>query len=100
MGAATAPPTSGKKAKSRIATCDSFRINLGVVPATRPCEISDCVSLSDKERREDRAFVPEERAFDPFLPRDRVVNIVPPNENSVPCIGSEHNVFSGTDELG
>jgi hypothetical protein len=99
LGESAAPPTSGNEAKSRIAAPDSFRVNFGVVPATRPREISDGVSLSDKERREDRAFVPEKRTLDPFLLRDRVVDVVSPNENSVPCIGSEDDVFTGADEL-
>lgn len=92
-------PSSGNEAKSWIAAPDSLRINLGVVPATRPREISDGVSLSDKERREVRAFVPEKRALDPLLLRDGVVDVVSPNENSISCVGSQDDMLTRTDEL-
>jgi hypothetical protein len=41
-------PSSGNEAKAWMARPNVFRTNLGVVPLTRPSEISDFVSLSDK----------------------------------------------------
>lgn len=67
------------------------------MPLTRPAEISDGVSLSDKLTRLVRAFVAEHGAVDALLPA--VVDEFSPHENSVRCRGAEDDVFSGSDEL-
>jgi hypothetical protein len=46
-----------------------------------------------------RAFIAEERAFDAFLRRDRVVDVVSPNKDGISCIGSQDDVLAGSDEL-
>jgi hypothetical protein len=53
------------------------------MPATRPDVISDCVSLSDKERREVWALVAEERAFDARLLVGAELS-ASPNKHGVP----------------
>jgi hypothetical protein len=61
--------------------------------------ISDGVSLSDKLGREMRAFVSEQAAFDAFLLRDGIVDVVSPNKDGVPFVGPEHNGFTGANKL-
>jgi hypothetical protein len=51
------------------------------MPFTSPAVISDEVSLSDKERRHVRPFVPKERAADALLAA--IVDELAPDENSV-----------------
>jgi hypothetical protein len=69
------------------------------MPQTRPDVISDGVSLSDKDRREVRAFVSEEGAVDAFLGRHGIVDEVSPDENSVTAGCSKDDGFTGADEL-
>jgi hypothetical protein len=66
------------------------------MPQTRPAVISDRVSLSDKERREDRPFVAEDGAVDARL--TAVVDEPAPYENSVCVSGSKGDDFARTDE--
>jgi len=99
LGESALPPTSGNEAKSRIARPNVWRTNFGVVPLIRPSAISDGVSLADKLGREMRAFVAEERAFNAFLRRDRVVDVFSPDKDSISCVGSENDMLSGADEL-
>jgi hypothetical protein len=66
------------------------------MPATRPDEISDCVSLSDKLTALDRGLVPEEGAVDPFLAAG--VDELPPHEACVGMFGSKDDLFAWTSE--
>jgi hypothetical protein len=74
-----------------------LRIDVGVMPQTRPDEISDGVSLSDKERRFVRAFVAEQSALDTFLP---VVTVdgSSPNKDGVSVNCSQDDLFAWTDK--
>jgi hypothetical protein len=67
------------------------------MPQTRPAEISDGVSLSDKDRREVRPPVAEDGAFDTDLPVSPIPR-VPPREARVPFGASEHDLFAGPDK--
>jgi hypothetical protein len=96
---AAPPPAGGEEAKSRIAAPDVRRTDFGVVPQTRPCEISNGISLSDKLTRPARAFVPEQAALDPGLGRDGLVEMLSPNKDGIPNTGSEDDVFAWADEL-
>src|SRR4051812_31711369 len=78
-----ASPSSGHKAEARIAAPDCLRIDVCVVPLTRPRAISNGVSLSDKLGREVATFVSEDGAIDALLLRDRVVNELAPDEHGV-----------------
>jgi hypothetical protein len=71
------------------------------VPLTRPAEISNGVSLSDKLGRAVSVgrFVSEDGAVDAFLFRDRVVNELSPDEHGVSVSSAENNVFPRADEL-
>jgi hypothetical protein len=75
-------PSGIAKASTSTVTPDSFLIDEGVMPQTRPDVISDAVSLSDKEGREVRTLVAEEGAFDAFLSVPPVL-CAPPNKGSV-----------------
>lgn len=70
------------------------------MPATRPDEISNGVSLSDKLRRLDRTGVAEQGALDAALGRLGVILVFSPDPNSVACIGSQDDVCAGADKLG
>ncbi len=67
------------------------------MPFTRPAEISNGVSLSDKVGRAEFAFVAEDGAVDPLLVA--VVDELPPNKHCISVSGSEHDVLSGADKL-
>lgn len=66
------------------------------MPQTRPSDISDSVSLSDKEGREDRSLVPEEVAFDAGLPVAAVLREAP-RERGVSGFGAKDDLISGSD---
>jgi hypothetical protein len=80
--ASDGPPPGIAKASTSTVTPDSFLIDEGVMPQTRPDVISDAVSLSDKEGREVRTLVPKERALDAFLLVSPVLS-ASPNKGSV-----------------
>jgi hypothetical protein len=67
------------------------------MPFTRPAEISNGVSLSDKVGREDSAFVSEHGAIDALL--SAVVDELSPNKHGVSVAGSEHDMLAGSDKL-
>jgi hypothetical protein len=67
------------------------------VPFTRPAEISNGVSLSDKVGREEAAFVSEDGAVDALL--SAVVDELPPNKHGVSVARPENDVLSGADKL-
>jgi hypothetical protein len=69
------------------------------VPLTRPAEISNGVSLSDKLTGAVslRGFVSEYSAVDALL--SAVVDELPPNKHGVAVPGSQDNVLTGADEL-
>jgi len=69
------------------------------VPLTRPAEISDGVSLSDKLTRQDLSFVSVQAALDAFLVRDGLVEMLSPNKGSVSGVGAEDDVLSWPDTL-
>ena len=71
-------------------------IDVGIVPRTRPCEISNGVSLSDKLGRKDRAFVPKRGAVDSLLTAG--VDEAPPDKESVGIEGSQDDLFAGAAE--
>jgi hypothetical protein len=66
------------------------------VPFTRPDEISNGVSLSDKLTGEMGTLVPEDRAADSALPTS--VFESSPDKERVGFPGAEHDLFSGTAE--
>src|SRR5262245_54253172 len=92
-------PAGSDEAKTGIGAPNCFRVDLGVVPLTRPAEISNGVSLSDKLGREVRPFVSEEGAFDALLGRLGVVDVVSPNKGSIGCSGTENDVLARPDKL-
>jgi len=69
------------------------------MPRTRPSEISDGVSLSDKLGREIAAFVAEDGALNTLLLRDCVVDILAPDEHGIGAGGSQYNAFARSDKL-
>lgn len=60
--------------------------------------ISDCVSLSDKLGRSERAFVAEQRALNARLSIGAVLG-KSPNKDSVSVVGSQNDVLSWPDKL-
>jgi hypothetical protein len=66
------------------------------MPQTRPAEISDGVSLSDKLAPLVCAFVSKYRTVDALLPG--IIFEFSPHEKSVTCEGSEDDFFSGAAE--
>jgi hypothetical protein len=70
------------------------------VPLTRPAEISNGVSLSDKLARQERAFVSEQAAFDARLGRNGFVEMLSPNKDCITGICSQDDVRAWPDELG
>lgn len=96
-GASAAPPPRSNETIARTGSPHRRRVDVGVMPLTRPCVISDCVSLSDKLARFVRAFVSEGCAVDPSLAA--VVDEFPPYENSVGSFGAEDDAFPRSDEL-
>ena len=99
LGHAAPAPASSEKAKSGIAAPDVCRTDLGVMPQTRPAEISNGVSLSDKLTRPDRPFVAEQAALDAGLGRDSLVEMLSPNKDGIADAGSQDDVFARADEL-
>lgn len=69
------------------------------MPRTRPREISNGISLSDKLRREDRPLVSEHGAVDAVLLWDGVINKASPNKESVGVECSEYDMLAWADEL-
>jgi len=77
------------------------------MPATRPAEISDGISLSDKLRTSALSFVAEDGTVDallslarPFV--DAVINKLSPHKQRfkrLERVGSQHNPRSGSDKL-
>jgi len=67
------------------------------MPLTRPAEISDGVSLSDKVGRSELAFVSEHGAVDALLAG--IIDELSPNKHGVSVSGSEHDVLAGTNKL-
>lgn len=67
------------------------------MPFTRPDEISNGISLSDKLAAFVEAFVDEDGAVNSGL--SAVVDELSPNEHGITFEGSEDDVFAGTDEL-
>lgn len=69
------------------------------MPFTRPAEISNGVSLSDKVAGavSVRRFVSEDGAIDSCL--SAVVDKFSPDKHGVSVSSSKNNVFAGTDEL-
>ena len=67
------------------------------MPFTRPAEISNGVSLSDKVGRSEFAFVPEDGAVDALLAG--IIDELSPNKHGISISGSEHDVLAGTNKL-
>jgi hypothetical protein len=67
------------------------------MPFTRPAEISNGVSLSDKVGRAEAAFVPEHGAIDALLAG--IIDELSPNKHGVSVSGSEHDMLTGSDKL-
>ena len=67
------------------------------MPFTRPAEISNGVSLSDKVGRSEAAFVSEHGAVDALLAG--IVDELPPNKHGVSVSGPQNDVFSGSNKL-
>ena len=66
------------------------------MPFTRPAEISDCVSLSDKLAALVARFVSEYRAVDAALPAG--VREAAPHKHGIASFCAEDDFFSGADE--
>jgi hypothetical protein len=97
LGHSAASPSSGHKAEARIAAPDCLRTDECVMPFTRPAEISDGVSLSDKVGRAEAAFVSEDGAVDALLAG--IINELSPNKHGISVSGSEHDMLAGSDKL-
>jgi hypothetical protein len=67
------------------------------MPAIRPEAISNLIRLAYEARAAMARFVPEDRAVDPVLAA--VIDEDSPDEEGISSFGSEHNLFSGPDEL-
>lgn len=67
------------------------------MPLTRPDEISNGISLSDKVAAFVEALVDEDCTVNSGL--SAVVNELSPDEHGIALDGSEDDVFAGTDEL-
>lgn len=67
------------------------------MPFTRPAEISNGVSLSDKVGRSQFAFVSEDGTVDALL--STVVDELSPNKHGISVACSKNDVLSGADEL-
>ena len=67
------------------------------MPFTRPAEISNGVSLSDKVGRSEAAFVSEHGAVDALLAA--VVDELSPDEHGVSVSGAKNDVLAGANEL-
>lgn len=66
------------------------------MPAIRPEAISNLVRLSYEFAASVLAFVPEHRAIDSAL--STVVDEPPPHEHGISVFGSQHNLFTRSDE--
>ena len=66
------------------------------MPATRPAEISDCVSLEDKLATAVPRFVAEHGAIDALLPTGVLESA--PHKHGVSFSGSEDDFLAGTAE--
>jgi hypothetical protein len=93
--AASTPPCH-QEAISGVSALHTRRVDVGVMPATRPDRISDSVSLSDKLRREKRPLVTEEGAVDSGLVRSG--NKAAPYKSGVSVLGSEDDLFARPSE--
>ena len=67
------------------------------MPFTRPDEISNGISLSDKLAAFVEALIDEDCAVDSGL--STIINELSPNEHGIAFNSSEDDVFAGTDEL-
>jgi len=67
------------------------------MPAIRPEAISNLIRLAYEARAAAARFVPEDRAVDPVL--STVIDENAPDEEGIGMLGSEHNLFAGTNEL-
>jgi hypothetical protein len=102
LGHSASPPPCFEKAISRIRAPDLSRIDLGVMPLTRPDVSSDCVRLLDKLGTFVAAgrFISEYGAFDSMLLGDGVVDILSPDKKGISICCSEGDDLAGTNELG
>jgi hypothetical protein len=71
------------------------------MPLIKPQAISNRVRLAYEFAALVRSFIAKHGTVDAALPLsgslvDAVVLESPPNENSIPCCGSQDNLFSGT----
>ena len=90
------PPSSGHKAVARIGAPNCFRIDVCVMPLTRPDVISDRIRLTNKFGRPDRSLVTKDGAVDASLPTS--VDELSPNKHGVSISGPEHDLFTWADE--
>ena len=69
------------------------------MPLTRPAEISNGVSLSDKVGREIavRGFVSKDGTIDTLLPA--IVDELSPNKHGIAVSGSKHDMLAGSNKL-
>jgi hypothetical protein len=67
------------------------------MPFTRPAEISNGVSLSDKVGRSDATFVSEHGAVDALLAG--IIDKLSPNKHGIGVSGSEHDMLTGSNKL-
>jgi hypothetical protein len=68
------------------------------MPATRPEAISDLIRLAYEARAAVRSLIPKDGAVDSALAA--VVDEFAPDPHSVSALGSQDDLFTGSDELG
>ncbi len=73
-----------------------MRIDVGVMPATRPDAISNRIRLPNEVAGSVWAFVSEDRAVDPGLAA--VIDEAAPDEHGIGALGAQDKLFPGTDE--
>jgi hypothetical protein len=69
------------------------------VPLTRPAEISNGVSLSDKVAGRERPFVSEQTALDTFLLWNSFVEMLSPHKGSIAWTCPKNDVRTWADTL-
>ncbi|ATN36792.1 hypothetical protein ACO34A_23710 (plasmid) [Rhizobium sp. ACO-34A] len=89
-------PSGFEEAEAWIRAPDGLRIDVGIAPLTRPHEISDGVSLSDKLGRAVRAFVAEDGAVDALFAAS--IDELPPDEHGRAVGCSKHDLLAGAGE--
>lgn len=67
------------------------------MPAIRPERISNCVRLAYEIRAAVLRLIAEDRAIDAVL--SAIVDEDTPDEERISALGSEHDLFTGADEL-